>query len=196
MKFLLVRHVETTGNAENRFAGITETQYTQKGEKQFIKLTQELKNYSFDVIYSSPISRALKIAKEVSANTQKEVIIKDVLSEMNFGIFENLKFTEITEKHKDDWDKWEKDFVNYVLPQGDSLYTFHNRIATFIDSIKNDQGSCLVVCHGGTIQSILTHLLDLDLQARWHFHIPLGGLVEIEYNNNHGMMNILIPLVE
>lgn len=196
MKFLLVRHVETTGNAEDRFAGVTETEYTKNGEKQFLILTERLKDYSFDSIYTSPISRARKIAEKVAQSQNKKVIIKNELKEMNFGIFENLTFAEINEKHNKHWLNWEKDFINFELPQGDSLYNFHHRIAEFVDSIKTEEGTSLIVCHGGTIQSILTHLLDVPLENRWHFHIPLGGLAEINYSNDYGMLMKLISLVE
>ncbi|MFZ7119928.1 MAG: histidine phosphatase family protein [Eubacteriaceae bacterium] len=195
MEFFLVRHVETTGNYENRFAGITDTQYTQKGEKQFLKLTEALKEYDFDIIYSSPISRALKIAKKVSEYKDREVEIVKELSEMNFGIFENLTFQEVVEEHKEHWNKWERDMLNYKLPKGDSLFEFHHRIELFIDNIKNNDGKCLIVCHGGTIQSILTHLLGIDIEQRWHFHIPLGGLVKINYENDFGILKRLDSLV-
>jgi len=188
MKFILVRHVETTGNYENRFAGITETKYTEKGREQFIKLTETLKDYKVDVIYSSPISRALNIANKVGEDTSTEVKVVDILSEMNFGIFENLTFKEVEKDHNEQWLKWEADFLNYQLPQGDSLQIFHNRIVEFVDTIKDNEGTCMIVCHGGTVQSILTHLLDLQVLDRWHFHIPLGGIVEITYQHNYGML--------
>ena len=196
MKFLLVRHVETTGNAEDRFAGVTETEYTEKGKEQFIILTERLKDYTFDKIYTSPISRARKIAETVGQAKNKKVIIKKELQEMNFGIFENLTFAEINEKHYEHWSNWEKDFTNYELPQGDSLYTFHHRITGFINTLKNEDGTSLIVCHGGTIQSILTHLLDIPIEDRWHFHIPLGGLAEVKYGNDYGMLMQLLSLVE
>ena len=191
MKFVLVRHVETTGNYENRFAGVTETKYTEKGKEQFIKLTDTLKDYEVDTIYSSPISRALNIAKKVGEDTSTEVKVVDILSEMNFGIFENLTFKEVEKDHTEHWHKWEADYLNYQLPQGDSLKLFHNRIAEFIDTIKNDEGKCMIVCHGGTVQSILTHLLDLQVLERWHFHIPLGGIVEISFRDNLGVLQRL-----
>lgn len=191
MEFVLVRHVETTGNFENRFAGVTDTQYTEKGKEQFIKLTEALKDYKADVIYSSPISRALKIAQTVGEYHSTEVKVIDILSEMNFGIFENLTFKEVEKDHNEHWLKWESDFLNYQIPNGDSLLLFHQRIADFMDTIKNNDGKCMIVCHGGTVQSIMTHLLDLQVLDRWHFHIPLGGIVEIGYRDNFGMLQSL-----
>ncbi|MBF7096872.1 histidine phosphatase family protein [Alkalibacter mobilis] len=197
MKFYLVRHVETTGNIENRFAGVTETSYTEKGKKQFEIITKKLsEEIEFDKIYSSPISRAKKIACTVGERKNMKVDFRNELSEMNFGIFENLTFETISTDKKEYWEKWNEDYINYKIPNGDSLTEFHGRIASFTDSIKNQPGSSLVVCHGGTIQSILTHLLDLDITHRWHFFIPLAGLVEINYENGFGIINRLTRMAE
>ena len=191
MEFTLVRHVETTGNYENKFVGVTEVEYTERGKKQFVQLANVLKEYKVDQIYSSPISRALKIAKKVGENTSTEVKVIDELSEINFGIFEGLHFENILKDYKKHWDDWQNDYLNYCIPKGDSLQSFHSRVTSFIDSIKEEEGSCMIVCHGGTVQSIMTHLLDLQVLDRWHFHIPLAGIVEISYAEGFGMLKSL-----
>ena len=191
VEFVLVRHVETTGNYENKFVGFTEVEYTERGKKQFVQLTDALKELKVDQIYSSPISRALKIAKKVGEDTLTDVKVIDELSEMNFGIFEGLHFTDILNDHAEHWEEWQKDYLNFTIPSGESLQSFHHRVTTFIDTIKNEEGSCMIVCHGGTVQSILTHLLDLQMEQRWHFHIPLAGIVKITYTEDYGMLHSL-----
>lgn len=194
MDFLLVRHVETMGNVQKRFAGITDVKYTEQGKKQFTKLTHFLKNHPVDIIYSSPLSRTLDIAKKVGEDTNTPVKVVEELSEMNFGIFENLTFQDIVMDYQKYWLKWEEDYVNYQIPGGESLKLFHRRVIHFLDSIKNDCGKCMLICHGGTIQSIIIHLLNLQITDRGHFHIPLGGIVKISYENHFGMLKSLIPL--
>ncbi len=197
MKFYMVRHVETTGNIENRFAGITETGYTENGLRQFEVLTKKLaEDFEFDSIYSSPISRAKKIACAVGKQISLKVNLVPSLSEMNFGIFENRTFNEIQSEDNHHWNKWNEDYVNYQIPEGDSLAVFHKKVSDFVDRIKHQHGASLVVCHGGTIQSMVTHLLNLEIEKRWNFHIPLGGMVEIDYENDFGVIRNLMKLVE
>ena len=191
MEFTLVRHVETTGNYEKKFVGVTEVEYTERGKEQFIQLISTLKNYKVDLIYSSPISRALKIAKKVGEDTSIEVEVINELSEINFGIFEGYHFEDILSNYKEHWDQWQKDYLNYCIPEGDSLQSFHNKVTSFIDTIKDEEGSCMIVCHGGTVQSIMTHLLNLEVLDRWHFHVPLAGIVEISYTEGYGMLKSL-----
>lgn len=196
MDFILVRHVETTGNYEKRFSGITDVEYTEEGKKQSERLIQRLRDYQVDKIYSSPLSRAFIIAKKVGEDTSTPVEVIKELSEMNFGIFENLTFKEVTQKYNEHWLKWESDYFNYQIPKGDSLCIFHHRIIEFIDSIKRNEGRCMIVCHGGTIQSIITHLLHLEVKDRWHFSIPLGGIAEIEYQKDFGILKAFYSAID
>ncbi|WP_213818308.1 histidine phosphatase family protein [Garciella nitratireducens] len=192
MDFILVRHVETTANVQKRFSGISDVKYTPQGEKQFIKLTHFLKKYSVDIIYSSPLSRALRIAQKVGEETHTPVKIIKSLAELNFGVFENLTFEEIQEKYYKEWMQWEQDALNYQIPKGDSFLLFHKRIGVFLDSIKNKKGVCMIVTHGGSIQCSIAHLLDLSITDGWHFFVPLGGIVEISYQENFGVLKSLV----
>lgn len=197
MKFYLVRHVETTGNVENRFAGVTETQYTPRGLQQFDVLVKRLAaELEVDAIYSSPISRANKIAQAVGQRNGLPVVVRPELSEINFGVFENQKVENIPETHQKIWDEWNKDYVHYKIPEGESLQGFHKRVGIFADEFKDKDGTILVICHGGPIQSMITHLLDLDVTQRWNFFIPLGGMVEIRYEHGFGTLNRLVSMVD
>lgn len=197
MKFYLVRHVETTGNAENRFAGVTETQYTAKGLMQFDVLVRRLaEELEVDAIFSSPISRARRIAEAIGARKNLAVEVRKELSEIHFGIFENQKVEDIPEEFKVHWDAWNEDVVHYTIPEGESLFTFHERVKSFVEEFKEREGSMLVVCHGGPIQSILTHLLGLDISQRWHFFVPLGGLLEVRYEHGFGTLTRLVSMVD
>lgn len=197
MRFYLVRHVETTGNVENRFAGVTETKYTAKGLQQFDVLVKRLaEELKVDTIYSSPISRAHKIATEVGRRKDIPVEVRKELSEIHFGVFENQEVMKIPEEYKEYWDAWNEDYVRYQIPGGESLEDFHKRVSGFADEIKHQEGSALVVCHGGPIQSMVTHLLGLEITQRWHFFVPLGGLVEVRFQEGFGTLVRLVQMVD
>jgi len=197
LKFFLMRHVETTGNAENRFAGVTETEYTPKGQKQFETIVhKKADGIDVDASYASPISRARKIAEKIGEKKDLPVHVEDALKEMNFGIFENMHYKEVEKKHEAAFRSWCDDYLHYKIPDGDNLIEFHQRVACFVDRIKEQEGSALIVCHGGPIQSMITHLLGLSIEQRWLFHIPLGGMVEIHYEYGRGTLFALEKLVK
>lgn len=190
MRLILLRHAETKANADNKYIGHSYSEYTEKGKKQIKNILRLLSKESFDRVYSSPLPRALKLAEMISHQMNCELLIEESLKEMNFGIFEGKRYQEAEREYKDEWEKWTDDYINYRIPDGECYLDLHQRVTTFIDSLKGK--STLLLTHGGIIQTIITYLLDLDIDDRWHFKIPPGGLVEIEYENNYGIISRLI----
>ncbi len=194
MKIILVRHVETIGNAGKRYIGWTESEYTEKGKQQIHKVVNYLLDVKVDGIISSPMSRTYMLAKALGNSLNKKIETDDRLKEMNFGIFENKTYEEIEQTHKKEWELWVKDYENYRVPKGESLIDVYSRVTEFIDEIINKGKDCLIVTHGGIIQTIITYLLELDIKHRWHFLTKPGSIVEIKYKDSYGMITRLINL--
>ncbi len=193
MKFILVRHGETVANIEKVYSGWSNYDLTEKGKLQIKILAEELKTYNVDVIYTSPLGRTMETATEIAKITEKEIVIDDNLREINFGVFDGKTAKQIEETYPVEWDNWIKDYECYKIPEGECLKDMLNRVKGFMDSIKNKDGTCIIVSHAGVIQSIVTYLLDLDLKKMWHFQCTTGGYIEIDYKNDFGYLRKLIP---
>lgn len=192
MKFILVRHGETEANIGGIYSGWTDFPLTEKGNKDIQATANALKRYKdIDKIYSSPLNRALNTAKAISEAMNKEIQIVPNLKEMNFGIFDGKEREYIQKNHLNEWDLWIKDYVNYRIPQGENLLDVYDRIVDFINELIEKNKSCIIVTHGGIIQTIITYLLDLGLDKMWHFQCPPSGYVEIEYVDNFGYLRRL-----
>ncbi|RKD30590.1 alpha-ribazole phosphatase [Thermohalobacter berrensis] len=192
MKVILVRHGETKANKEKRYSGWTDFPLTEDGQKQVKKLQKLLENEKIDLIYSSPLTRTYNTAKAIAKKLNKDIIVTDSLKEMNFGIFDGKRVDEIVKEHKSEWNNWTNDYINYRIPKGESLNDAYNRVISFIDGLKKEDKTYLLVTHGGIIKIILTYLLDLELEKMWHFRTSTGCLLEIEYKENYGILNRLI----
>jgi len=193
MKFILVRHGETMANIGKVYSGWSNYDLTEKGKLQIKILAQELRAYKVDAIYASSLGRTMETANEIAKIIGKEVVVDDNLKEINFGVFDGKTAKEIEEDYPNEWKSWINDYESYRIPEGECLRDVLNRVKGFIDSIKEDEGTCIMVSHGGVIQSIITYLLDLELNKMWHFQCPPGGYVEIDYMNNFGYLRKLIP---
>ena len=196
MKFILVRHVETIANSQKKFYGWTESEYSEKGKEQIKEIIKILKYEVIDFIYSSPLKRALHIGELLSRELNKELQIIDNLKEMNFGIFEDKTYKEVIKEYENEWNMWTNDYKNYEIPGGENLKSVHKRATEFIDQIKNKSGKTLIVTHGGIVHSIITHLLNLDIDDRWHFKVLPGTIVEIDYVDKYGIITKLIPILQ
>ncbi|WIV11788.1 histidine phosphatase family protein [Proteiniborus sp. MB09-C3] len=192
MKFILVRHGETEANIGGIYSGWTDFPLTEKGNKDIQATAKNLKRYkNVDIIYSSPLNRALTTAKAISASINKEIQIVDNLKEMNFGIFDGKEGQYIQKNHDNEWKSWIEDYVNYRIPEGENLIDLYDRIKVFLDKLIEKDKDSIIVTHGGVIQVMITHLLDLGLDKMWHFQCPPAGYAEIEYVDNFGFLRRL-----
>lgn len=199
MKIYLVRHTETFGNLENRFNGITESDYTEKGlavKEKVIDYFKKLNTReSFDTIYTSPISRARKIADDIGVFLDLKPKIVEDLKEFNFGIFEGLKISEAQELYPDEFNNWMQDYINVEISGGDSFVKKSKVLHKWLKIVSNlNNSSIIIITHGAVIRSLLAYFLDLDLEDSWHFDIPLGGICEIEFKNDYGILKQLIDI--
>lgn len=192
MKFILVRHGETEANIGDIYSGWTDFPLTEKGSKAIKATAEALKRYeNIEIIYSSPLNRALTTAKVISASINKEIKIVDNLREMNFGIFDGKERRHIQESYAKEWKSWIEDYVNYRIPEGENLIDVYNRIKDFINKLIEEDKDSIIVTHGGIIQTMITYLLDLGLDKIWRFQCPPAGYVEIEYIDKFGYIKRL-----
>ena len=87
-RILLIRHCETEGNLLHVFQGQNDTPVSARGQEQLTLLALRCRNIPIDVIYTSPLGRAVKTAEAV--NTYHHVHIKPHagLLEIHGGIWE------------------------------------------------------------------------------------------------------------
>lgn len=192
MKIVLIRHAETVANSECRFVGWSESDYSEKGQKQIYKIIDMAKNQKIETIYCSPLKRASNLAKEIAKELNVKLYEKDELKEINFGDFEGKTFAEISIEYKNDIENWINDYKNYTFPKGESFKCFYHRVSHFVEYIKNENKDILIITHRGVIVTIITLLLNLNIDAGWHFKIPPGALVELEYKRNFGTINKIL----
>lgn len=195
MRLILVRHVQTVANAENRIYGRLDSDFTGKGLDQLEWLRLELARERVDKVFSSPMERAISVARELCRTLSlgdEDIQVRSELSEMDFGIFEGLTYEEAMERHPIEWESYCESCMDYKIPGGESFAEFERRIGGFLESLEDDDSTVLIVTHGGVVQSIMTRLLGLGPDERWHFRVRPASIVEIETAQGYGILNRLI----
>jgi alpha-ribazole phosphatase len=167
----LVRHGESEANVSKRFSGITDVELTETGALQAAKAGRKLKGEKIHKIFSSPLKRAKNtaeiIADEISFN-KKDIIIDNCLTEVNFGIFENLKWEEIVELYADEIENWIEFKHKYKFPKGEGYDDIIKRVSCFMDNVPDNS---LISTHYGVIQGILLYLKIADDDTLWNYEI-------------------------
>lgn len=185
MNLYLVRHGQTKSNSEGRYLGNFEDELSLQGVNEIYKVREFTKNVNFDVVFSSEKKRAIDTAKILF---DREATIDFRLNERNFGIFENKTYSEICSAFPMQRKAWEADWINYKIPEGESVKEAYARVVDFMKLLeKENYENCLVVTHGGIIRLIYCYLLGQDLNLFWKFLSKNGSIsiLKFQYGNWH-----------
>jgi len=113
----------------------------------------------FDAVYCSPSKRCEDLITELKL---QHISFDKALMEMNFGDWENQKWSGInqTELHH-----WMADFVNVKTPNGENLLELFERVKSFFDALRfQPYKKVLIVTHAGVIRCLWAYLLEIPLQ--------------------------------
>lgn len=181
-KLLLLRHGQTDFNNGNIYFGTTDIPLNKIGINQCHLALDIIKNFNYDEIYSSCLSRSYDTAKIINHLGLEIKKIKE-LNEIDFGIFEGLKYEDVLTEYPKEIDILTKDWKNYNYISGESPKDFQKRVVGFVNSLDKDK-NIIIVTHWGVINAILSWYLSKNLDNYWSFNIDNCGSCLIEFSNN------------
>lgn len=193
LKIILVRHGETENNCAGVYCGWSDISLTEKGFMQAKKVSEKLKEEDFDCIISSDLDRTMKTAEIINKHHHVKIILETNLREMNFGLWEGLSYREIKEKYPKELKEWEKDWMDYATPSGESVKQMYERVTKAMDKIihKNESGNILIVSHAGSIRAILAHLIGRGMKDYWKYKIDNCAICIIEIIDGFSVLTAL-----
>lgn len=182
----LTRHGETEWNIEKRLQGRGDSPLTKDGIQRAKELRDRIKNIDIDVIYSSPIKRALNTANILRGNKNIDIVTDDRLMEMCFGDYEGKKI-DIVQEENPSWD------INLIMqgnveicaPNGENLKEVRERISKLMNKIiaENIGKSILIVTHGITLKALMYYFKDEDVNSEVMGQATLTKINIDEKNN-------------
>ena len=182
VKLILVRHALTVDNQKSRLSGHIDSSISEEGKEQIDKITNYLKDFDIDKIYTTTSSRTKDTVKKLSELKSIEIIEKESLKEISFGDFEGLTFDEMKDKYPKEFQDMIEKGYEYKYPNGESLIDSYNRVCIELDNIisNNDDRTILICSHGGTIRNIITYLISNSYKYHWNFKIDNGSVTILE----------------
>lgn len=180
-RLILIRHGETDYSAQNSYCGFSNPSLNSKGRWQAKRLAVRLRDIKIEKVYSSDLKRAYETAEIIFKNSSIEKLSD--FREMNFGVFEGLKYEEIIEKYPGLYIKWIDNPEKIKIPDVETLKDLDKRVIrrlSFILSQHADKKIALVT-HGGPIRVILCNALRYSLKMFWQIEQEIGALNIIDY---------------
>ena len=188
MKVYLIRHGETDWNSVRKLQGQTDIRLNDYGI-ELAKLTAEgLKDVDFDLIYSSPLIRAVETAQIIKGDRELEIHTDDRIKEINFGECEGI----IIPRRKDGpinpiW-QFEFDTEHYIPAEGGETFAqMFERTSDFFDNVimplEGRYNNVMIVGHGCMNRTILNRILGTPLNDFWDIRLDNCSVSIIEIND-------------
>ena len=156
-RIVLVRHGETEWSKSGQHTGRTDLPLTDAGREAASALGGMLRGCSFDMVLSSPLSRAKDTCALAGFGGQMQ--IDDDLLEWDYGIYEGRSTLEIRKDHPE-WSVWLS-----PIEGGEALESVYARAQRVIGKIAG-AGEVALFAHG--------HILRI-LAAAWMGLPPIAG---------------------
>ncbi len=175
MNFLMIRHGEIPSNVNKVYAGRAPERLTEKGVQQARQVSEKLKGYKVDAIYSSPTQRALQTAQIISEKKSLDLRIEEAFREIEMGPWEGMSEVDVEKRYPDEWNIWNTRPDELEMADRETLDELLGRVLTGVKSIYDKAKYHNVV--------IVTHVAIIRVLLLWHAHKGLGLYKSIHIPN-------------
>lgn len=172
------RHPETTWNRISRYQGRLEAPLSREGYTQARVLARSLAGQDLDAVLSSPLLRALTLARELAAATDAPLLIDHRLTELGQIPWEGLHRHEIERKHTELWTAWHTEPERVTFPEGECLDDVAARARGVMSDIVHrfPLGRVAVVTHSVVIQVMAALALGLPFRYLHRLQVANGSI--------------------
>lgn len=175
----MIRHGESEDNVSKILSRDT-TRLTDKGIDQIKKTSELLKNYKYDKVFYSPLTRTDESRHYLGLEGTQEQRIREI----NFGIFAGYKYDDFTNIYPDESKLWIEDPYNYNIPDGESLIIVYKRVKDFLEEAVKADENILLVTHEGIIRLACSWVFD-DPNYFFKFKAENGSLSIISVDEGY-----------
>ena len=192
-RWLIVRHAETPWNAIGKIQGQTDTPLSERGYEQANALAARLAEREIDRAYVSDLTRAQETARVILQGRDIPLTSSAQLRERSYGRWEGLTFQEVAQTYPEEFSKL-RHFPDTRPPGGESTVDMEARMGEFASSLRlahQDSETLLIVGHGGSLNALIAHLLDLPAISAFRFSLGSASLTMLEWRGDRAILRLL-----
>jgi len=173
---VLVRHGQTTLNAEGRLAGRLDVPLTAVGTAQAHAAARAVETLGAP---SRVISSPLRRARETASAFGLPVEVDERWIELDYGCYDGVALQDVPAEV---WGRWRTDPA-YAPPGGESLAALGRRVRAACDALSADrprtEGPVVVVSHVSPIKAAVAWALDVGDAVSWRLFVAPGSITRI-----------------
>lgn len=178
----LLRHAETTANADGTLQGRLDFPLTARGGAQAQALVRSLLALRCTRVLRSPAERVLRTLEPALAQGLPTPEIHPDLDEIDLGEAAGLSFREFVARHGGRLDEGAYARGEYRFPGGESrrdLYDRARRAWRWIERCEEDV--VLIASHGGLLSQLLAVVLRIPNDGRVRFRLDNAALTTLSW---------------
>ncbi len=186
-KLILLRHLQSQWNKENRFTGWTDVPLSEEGIKSAKEVAGKLAAIPIDKVYTSPLIRNKETVSLILENLGRKglpIVIDKALDERNYGILQGLNKDEMKEKYGEEQIKLWRRSWGQAPPEGESLEDVFNRAVPFyrryIEKDLKEGKNVLIVASHNSLRALVKYLENISDEDVINLEIPTGGIKEYD----------------
>ena len=182
MRLLLIRHGETSANAEGRLQGHQDYSLSDRGRRDGALLADRLSQVAIEVLYASPLKRASETAEIVARRIRLPVEERPDLMERDVGELGGLTREEIRARFPEYVRERASGNATVTVPGFESDGDFIERVRRGLGEIIEDHAhqTVAVVTHGGVIGAVVRETLRTPVVRPAPFDIANASITTIE----------------
>ena len=173
----LARHGETEWTLSRQHTSRTDLDLTAAGVEQSRALAERLRGVEFELVLSSPWTRARRTAELAGFGERVELL--DDLREWDYGEYEGVTTAQIRES-RPDWELWRDG-----CPGGETLRDVATRAERVAERVRAAGGRVLTFGHGHTSRVLGAVYLGLPPEAGRHLLMGTASLSIVADEHGH-----------
>ncbi len=165
-KIFLTRHGETEWNTSGLVQGSLDSPLTAAGVEQAKRLADRLAGEDIELVFSSPLGRAVSTAAVIAAKLDLPVVECEEFREISFGTWEGQAWQDLQHSDPKGFISWTKTPYLHRFPRGESMGDVLARAKAKLLQLYRDHPArnLCVVSHGVTLKVMVTDLMGFDLK--------------------------------
>ncbi len=178
MEFWLIRHTTPKVNKGTCY-GQLDLDVEASFNEEMALIKKALNTLTPESVYTSPLKRCKKLANALFP--AYNIIYDKRLTELNFGDWEGLLWTEIPLQNIDNWSD---NFIQKCPPGGESFQSLINRVDKFEDEIiLNHSKRVAIITHAGVIRAFIMKYLNIPSYKIFSLQLNYGAIIKITVNS-------------
>ncbi len=187
-KLILLRHLESQWNKENRFTGWTDIPLSKDGVESAKEVAGKLVDFEIDEVYTSPLIRNTETVSLILGNLGKKdlpIVIDKALDERNYGKLQGLNKDEMKVKYGEAQVRLWRRSWDEAPPGGESLKDVYNRAVPFykkyIEKDLKAGKNVLIVASHNSLRALVKYIENISEENIINLEIPTGSIKEYNF---------------